>query len=207
MNKRKILVFVFGLLFALLNIEAQPSEGQTFGGWMFLEVNYHWKRLHLKEYIEHDNLEFNRFECWYSRTSVAFNFLPFLEAGVNYVPLRNSGGTWEHFFEVDLIGTLKSGDFKVTLRERFRHGLTHRGSDELRSRLKVSYAIPGSHWGVYMAPEVFTHNWEWKKTRHYLALTYDVSSWMQIESYYMFYAFRSAPSEHVIGLGLNLDFW
>lgn len=184
---------------------AQEAEDNTFGGWIFAEVNHDFDNgFYVTEYLEHDNYQFSRTECWYSRTSVGYKVLPWLKVGVNYVPVREDGA-WKHLMEVDVVGTLKSGNFKVSIRERYRHGFTGTATNELRSRLKVAYSIPDSKFGIYLAPEVFTWGDTWKKTRHYVGCTYDIADFMQFEGYYMYYAFRNAPAEHVVGLGLNFD--
>lgn len=201
--------FLFCALLALLcggAMNAQEVEDNTFGGWLFVEVNHDFANgLYVTEYIEHDNYQFSRLECIYSRTSVGYKVLPWLKLGVNYVPVLNPGNEWKHYMEADVVGTLKSGNFKVSIRERYRHGFTGTATNELRSRLKVAYSIPDSKFGIYLAPEVFTWGDEWKKTRHYVACTYDVLDYMQIEAYYLYYAFRNDPAEHIIGLGLNFD--
>lgn len=183
---------------------AASKSDETFGGWFFAEVNHDFDcGLSLTGYIEHDNYSFKRLECNYGRFSVGYKILPWLRIGVNYVPVYEPG-KWLHFGEAEVMGTLKSGDFKVSIRERYRHGFTN-GKNELRSRLKVAYSVPNSKLGFYLAPEVFTWGVEWKKTRHYVACTYNVLDYMQIEGYYLYYAFNGVPAQHVIGLGLNFD--
>ena len=202
---RKSVLTVLLCLLPLLSYAQQTAEDNTFGGWLFTEVNRDFDcGISTTAYFEHDNYQFSRLECNYFRFSVGYKLLPWLKLGVNYVPVFEPGGVTNHYGEADLVGTLKSGNFKVSLRERWRHGFSN-GKNELRSRLKVAYSIPDSKFGVYLAPEVFTCGTEWKKTRHYCACTYNISSKIQLEAYYMYYAFLSDPAEHVLGLGLNFD--
>lgn len=202
---KKLLVSVAILLAPLFGTFAQEVEDNTFGGWIFTEVNHDFKNgMYVTGYFEHDNYQFQRLECNYFRFSAGYKILPWLKMGVNYVPVCEPENEWLHYGEVDLMGTLKSGNFKVSIRERYRHGFTN-SKNELRSRLKVAYSIPNSNFGVYLAPEVFTWGAEWKKTRHYVACTYNITKWMQAETYYMYYAFKDDPAEHVIGFGLNFD--
>ena len=205
-DMKQIVKMMASAMVALTAVLAAPAqEDNTFGGWLFLEVNHDFENgLYLTEYLEHDNYQFSRMECWYSRTTLGCKILPWLKADVSYVPVREPG-FWKHYMEADLIGTLKSGNFKVSIRERYRHGFTGNATNELRSRLKVAYSIPETRFGVYLAPEVFTWGDEWKKTRHYVACTYNVTDYMQIEGYYLYYAFKNDPAEHVIGLGVNFD--
>lgn len=206
MKKTGKIVMLLALAMPLASASfAQEAEDNTFGGWVFTEVNHDFDNgLYAAEYLEHDNYQFSRMECWYSRTCIGYKVLPWLKAGVNYICLREPG-EWKQLMEVDVVGTLKSGNFKVSIRERYRHGFLDTPTNELRSRLKVAYSIPNSRFGVYLAPEVFTWGNTWKKTRHYVGCTYDITDFMQLEGYYMYYAFRNDPAEHVIGLGLNFD--
>ena len=200
--KKYILIAVLAIL--PMRAAAQTAEDNTFGGWLFTEVNHDFDcGLSTTAYFEHDNYQFQRLECNYFRFSLGYKVLPWLKLGVNYVPVFEPSGTY-HYGEVDLVGTLKSGNFKVSIRERYRHGFTN-GKNELRSRLKVAYSFPESNFGVYVAPEVFTWGNEWKKTRHYVACTYNLTDWLQLEAYYMYYAFKSDPAENVVGFGLNFD--
>ena len=188
-----------------LYVCAQEAEDNTFGGWIFTEVNHDFSNgISTTAYFEHDNYQFQRLECNYFRFSVGYKILPWLKIGINYVPVFEPECVTRHYGEIDLVGTLKSGNFKVSIRERYRHGFSN-SKNELRSRLKVSYAIPDSKFGVYVAPEVFTWGNEWLKTRHYAACTYNLNNWLQIEAYYMYYAFKNDLAENVIGLGLNFD--
>lgn len=79
-------------------------------------------------------------------------------------------------------------------------------SNVLRSRLKVHYAIPNTKFVPYLAVEVFTWGSTWKKTRHYVACTYDITKVLQLEWYYLYYAFKDTSAEHILGIGLNFEF-
>ena len=200
----KKLIFALIVFNVVQGAFAQEEEDNTFSGWLFTEVNHDFKNgIYTTAYFEHDNYQFKRLECNYFRLSAGYNILPWLKAGVNYVPVFEPEGEFNYFGEVDLVGTLKSGNFKVSIRERYRHGFTN-DKNELRSRLKVAYKI-NDKFGVYVAPEVFTWEGEWKKTRHYVAGTYNITPWMQAEIYYLYYAFRDDKAEHIIGAGLNFD--
>ena len=202
---KKIFLSIWLLITIFFIANAQEKADNTFGGWFFTEVNHDFKNgMYVTGYFEHDNYQFKRMECFYFRISTGYNILPWLKFGVTYLPLCEPGNKWLQFGEVDLVGTLKSGNFKVSIRERYRHGFSN-GTDELRSRLKVAYSIPESRFGIYIAPEVFTWGLEWKKARHYVAGTFNVTDNIQLETYYMYYAFRNEAAEHVIGFGINFD--
>ena len=203
---RKTLLCIVIALMPFGVLMADDDEDNTFGGWFFTEVNHDFDNgMYVTEYLEYSNYQFKRMDTFFSRTSVGYKVLPWLKVGVNYIPSCNADNEWKHYGEVDVVGTLKSGNFKVSIRERYRHGFTGKATNELRSRLKVAYSIPNSNFGVYLAPEVFTWEDKWKKTRHYVACTYDITDHIQAEGYYMYYAFKDEPAEHVVGLGLNFD--
>ena len=158
-------------------------------------------------YFEHDNYQYQRLECWYTRTTLGVKVLSWLKADVAYDFLQEPS-FHTHKLNLDLTGTLKSGNLKVAIRERYVHSWTPALGEEgnvLRSRLKVQYAIPESRWSPYLAVEVFTWGDSWKKTRHYVAWNYNFSDRVQFEAYYLYYAFNGVPAEHVIGLGLNFN--
>ena len=183
---------------------AAQEEDNTFGGWIFAQAKHSFSNgMYASAYFHHSNFQFQRLESNYMRLSVGTAVLPWLSAGVNYVPVFEPGGVTKHYAEADLVGTIKSGNIKISLRERYRYGFTT-AKNELRTRLKVSYSFPESRFGVYVAPEVFTRGNDWLKTRHFAALTFDITRSLQFETYYMYYAFKSAPAENVLGLGLNL---
>ena len=205
---KKLLHFITLCLLALAFPPClQAQEDNTFGGWEFFEVNHDFGDgpFFGSFYFEHDNYQYRRLECWYTRTTLGVKILPWLKADVAYDYLQEpSFHTHKALF--DLTGTLKQGNLKVAVRERYVHSWTPALGTQgnvLRSRLKVQYAIPETRWGPYLAVEVFTWGDEWKKTRHYVACNYDLSDKVQLEAYYLYYAFNGIPAEHVIGLGVN----
>ena len=200
------------LLLALLLVSGRTftacaQEDNTFGGWEFVEVNHDFgtSPFFASFYFEHDNYQYRRLECWYTRTTLGVKVLPWLKADVAYDYLQ--GPSYHtHKLLLDLTGTLKQGPLKVSVRERYIHSWTPATGGEgnvLRSRLKVQYAIPETRWSPYLAVEVFTWGDQWKKTRHYVACNYDISRKVQLEAYYLYYAFNGVPAEHVLGLGMN----
>jgi len=190
------------------NIKAQEAEDNTFGGWEFLEVNHDFGKspFFASFYFEHDNYQYKRLECWYTRTTLGLKILPWLKFDVAYDFMREP--SWNtHRAVADLTASLKEGGLKVSIRERFMHSWTPETGDSgnvLRSRLKVQYDIPGTKLSPYLAAEVFTWGDQWKKTRHYVACDYRLSKTFEFEAYYLYYAFNGIPAEHVLGLGFNL---
>ena len=203
--RRATLVTLLVLIASLA--QAQVKEDNTFGGWEFLEVNHDFGKgpFFGSFYFEHDNYQYRRLECWYTRTTFGVKVLPWLKADVAYDFLREP--SWiTHKAVFDLTASLKQVGLKVSVRERYMHHWTPETGgqgDILRSRLKVQYDIPESRFSPYLAVEVFTWGDEWKKTRHYVACDYSISKSVELEAYYLYYAFNSLPAEHVIGTGIN----
>ena len=206
----------FSLLVAVLSLvtsgvlHAQENENDRFGGWEFFEVNHEFGNgpFFAKFYFEFDNYGFNRMECWYTRTSFGLKLFPWLKANLAYDYLRYPSFI-THKAVFDVIGTLKQGGLTVSIRERYMHDWTPSlgiQGDVLRSRLKVQYSIPETRFSPYLAVEVFTWGDVWKKTRHYVACDYDLSKSVQLEAYYLYYAFNGLPAEHIIGTGVNFYF-
>lgn len=208
---RKSIFFIVAILLSCHWLHAQESkEDNTFGGWEFIELTYNIKDTPLLGtlYFEHDNYQYKRLECWYLRTMFGYKITDWLKADVAYDYMQEPDYV-THRALVDLQGTLKQGNLKVSIRERYIHSWSpeiHEQSDVLRSRLKVQYAIPDTKFSPYVAAEVFTWGTEWKKTRHYVACNYDITDYMQLEWYYLYYAFNGKPAEHVLGVGLNFEF-
>lgn len=209
MNRFKITILVAALSL-LIPGALQAQENDRFGGWEFFEVNHEFGNgpFFAKFYFEFDNYGFNRMECWYTRTSFGLKLFPWLKANLAYDYLRYPSFT-THKAVFDVIGTLKQGGLTVSIRERYMHDWTPSlgtQGDVLRSRLKVQYSIPETRFSPYLAVEVFTWGDVWKKTRHYVACDYDLSKSVQLEAYYLYYAFNGLPAEHIIGTGVNFYF-
>ncbi len=204
---RSILIAASLLLLPVLSARAQEKEDNTFGGWEFLEVFHDFGNspFFAGFYFEHDNFQYRRLECWYTRTTLGVKIFPWLKADVAYDFMREP--SWNtHRAVFDLTATLKEGGFKVSVRERYMRDWTPAtggSGNVLRSRLKVQYSIPGTRFSPYLAAEVFTWGDVWKKTRHYVACDYDISKVVQLEAYYLYYAFNGIPAEHVLGIGIN----
>ncbi len=189
--------------------EGEP-EGWRFGGWEFVEVNYDFGKspLFASFYFEHDNLQYRRFDCWYTRTTFGTSILSWLKADVAYDFVQERSYQ-VHRAILDVTATLKEGPLKLSLRERYLHSWIpeeNRQDNELRSRLKIQYAIPRSRFSPYVAIEVFTWRDRWKKTRHYMACNYNLTNHVQLEAYYLYYAHNGRPAQHILGAGLNLFF-
>ena len=103
----------------------------------------------------------------YSNLSASFKLLPWLKAGTSYsfIMTKNSAGEWRarHRGAVSLTASVRLGDFKVSLREKFQ--ATYKAYEvnpyqspqtdlALKSRLKIEYDPVYSKWTPYVAAEV-----------------------------------------------------
>lgn len=208
-NRRRFLLCTLVLLSLSICVDAQQTdEDNSFGGWHFVEVDHKfgdskWSGM---LYFEHENFQYQRLDCWFIRPGVRYNVLPWLKLGVSYDFLKVPS-TYGHRAVFDLVGTLKEGNLSAALRFRYLHTWKPElgtEDNELRTRLIVSYKIPETRFMPYVAVEIFTWGGQWRKSRHYVACTYDVTKWMQAEAFYML-TFRSKDPEHILGFGLNFD--
>ena len=121
MNRFKITILVAALSL-LIPGALQAQENDRFGGWEFFEVNHEFGNgpFFAKFYFEFDNYQFNRMECWYTRTSFGLKLFPWLKANLAYDYLRYPSFT-THKAVFDVIGTLKQGGLTVSIRERYMH--------------------------------------------------------------------------------------
>lgn len=203
-----ILTAVLFMVMALPGtVKAQEvPEGWSFGGWEFFEVSHDFGKTPFfgSFYFEHDNFHYKYFDNWYTRTILGVKVLPWLKADVGYDFVKEPS-VLKHKLILDLTGTLKSGNFNVSLRERYMHTWRHSGgpqTNELRSRLKVQYNVPGTRWSPYLAMEVISWG-DWIKTRHYVGSQYNFNDWLQLETYYIYYSHNGKPAQHILGIGLN----
>ena len=195
------------LLSLTISMNAQQAdEDNSFGGWHFLEIDHKfgdskWSGM---LYFEHENFQYQRLDCWFIRPGVRYRVLPWLKLGVSYDYLKVPS-TYGHRALFDVVGTLKEGNLSTSLRLRYVHTWKPElgtQDNELRTRLIVSYKIPETRFMPYLAVEIFTWGGEWRKSRHYVACTYDITDFMQVEGFYML-TFRSKYQEHILGLGFN----
>ena len=213
MIKSGLLKFILTIFTAVysLSVSAQESgaEDNRFGGWEFFEASYSFKNLgwFTSVYFEHDNYQYKRLECWYIRLTLGYKINSWLKTDVAYDFMQEPAYI-THRGIYDITATVKQGNLTVSLRERYIHSWSPsigKHSDVLRSRIKAQYSIPDSRFGPYLAVEVFT--WDaWKKTRHYVGTTYKINDHFEIEGYYLYYTFADSPAEHVLGIGLNIEF-
>lgn len=185
------------------------EESNTFGGWEHIELAHSFKdsKWYSSIYFEHDNYQYQRLDLCFISAAFGYEFTGWLKAGAAYDFLIEPVGIG-HRAVAYVTGTLKEGNLSLSLRERFQHkwsiGTSTQGN-ELRSRLKAQYAIPGSRIKPYIAIEVYS--WEkWQKTRHYVGSAITLDNHFELEAYYMYYLFANKPAEHVLGIGLNMAF-
>ena len=202
----KFLILAMMLLSSLSGY-AQQEEDNSFGGWHFVEISHKFgdSKVTGMLYFEHENYQYKRLDCWYLRPGIRYNALSWLKLGLSYDYLKVRD-TYGHRLVPEVMGTLKEGRLSVSLRFRYLHTWKlelHTQDNELRTRLLVSYKIPDSKFMPYVATEIFTWGNTWRKSRHYAACTYDVTNYMQAETFYML-TFTKSETQHILGFGLNL---
>lgn len=194
------------MLLSPLSGYAQQEDDNSFGGWHFVEIAHRFgdSKVTGMFYFEHENYQYKRLDCWFLRPGVRYNALSWLKLGLSYDYLKVPD-TYGHRLVPEVTGTLKEGRLSVSLRFRYLHTWKpelHTQNDELRTRLLVSYRIPNLKLMPYVAAEAFTWGNEWRKTRNYVAFTYDVTNYMQAEAFYML-TFTKKEMQHILGFGIN----
>lgn len=194
------------MLLPSLSGYAQQEEDNSFGGWHFVEISHKFGNSKVTGmlYFEHENYQYKRLDCWYLRPGIRYNALSWLKLGLSYDYLKVPD-TYGHRLVPEVTGTLKEGRLSASLRFRYLHTWKpelHTQDDELRTRLLVSYKIPNLKLMPYVATEAFTWGNEWRKTRNYVACTYDVTNYMQAEAFYML-TFTKKETQHILGFGMN----
>ena len=201
---------IWYLLVALLTMPllgfAQQEDDNSFGGWHFVEIDHKFGNSKVTGmlYFEHENYQYKRLDCWYLRPGIRYNVLSWLKLGLSYDYLKVPD-TYGHRLVPEVTGTLKEGRLSASLRFRYLHTWKpelHTQDNELRTRLLVSYKIPNLKLMPYVATEAFTWGNEWRKTRNYVACTYDVTNYMQAETFYML-TFTKKETQHILGFGMN----
>lgn len=193
-----------------LRANAQEEEDNSFGGWHFLEVSHQFGNSPwgVMLFMEHENFQYKRLDCWYIRPGVQYKPLPWLKLGLYYDYLKVPD-TYGHRLVADISGTLRQGNLSASIRFRYLHTwkpAVNTQDDELRSRLLVTYAIPNVPLKPYAAVELFTEPLIWRRTRHYLGLMYDITPFMQLDGFYMMHFSKTNRNpQHIVGLGLNFN--
>ena len=203
--------FTLVMLVCLLSsfgARAQDEVDNSFGGWHFVEINYKFGNTPWSAmlYFEHENYQYQRLDCWYLRPSIRCTPLPWIKLGLSYDYMKLPN-TYAHRVVAEVTGTLREGHLSAALRFRYLHTWKPElgtEDNELRTRLLVSYSIPQAKVTPYLATESYTWGFSWSRTRNYLGCIYDVTSFMQIEAFYML-TFNQKSPEHTLGLGLNFN--
>lgn len=155
---KKIVVLICCCLLALpVSSRAQEvPEGWEFGGWEFFEVYHDFGNSPFfgSFYFEHDNYHYKFFDNCYTRTILGVKILPWLKADVGY-DFVVEPSVLKHKLLLDFTGTLKSGNFKVSLRQRYLH------TWPWRSSVGTSGGRPAIMWAPIT---ISTPGFSWKPT-------------------------------------------
>lgn len=119
--------------------------------------------LNFQEELRFDE-NFSRLHRSYTSAGIEYKILPWLKVGAEYSFILNNSAKWEirHRGSFFLTESIRAGRWKFSLRERFQ--ATHRTDSvniyqtpktelSLKTRLKVAYDVPGSHFEPYISAE------------------------------------------------------
>lgn len=186
---------------------AQEAEKASYGSLTYADINHKFggsgwfSTLHL----EHNSLRFETTSLVYARTIVGYNFNKWLQADVAYDLMRMPNSVTVHRAVLDITGTVKTGDFKLSLRERYLHdwkpSLGTQGN-MVRSRFKFQYDIPNSRFSPSIAIEMFSWGLKWDKTRTFFTCLTKLNDHFYLDISYIWYINSNLPMKHDAGLGL-----
>lgn len=153
-----ISVFIVLLVVYALPLQAQDSDFVT---WNKMKARHDVSsRIELSGDIEMRTRDaLDEIDRWGFGVGASVRLLPFLKADGGYeLHYRNRGADgWKtrHRYYAGASGTLKTGRWTLSLRERFQHTFDGRGTDEfrIRTRLKATYKV--TTWSPYASLEQY----------------------------------------------------
>lgn len=240
---------IFTLAFALISLQCVLAQNSEMGLWMesgiTKKINKKWSIGGDIEYRLRDNLKSS------DRFSVGLNtdlrLAKWLKVSAGYVFLysnheseTSSGGKklydeyWypRHRVFAGLTGTVKPGNWKLSLRERWvytyrpEHEISGtkiksgdavtkirkgKGENVLRSRFMAEYNIPDFKLSPFASIEMY-NAWSVEKMKYSIGANYDFNKHNSVKLYYLFQDRRAADSSddvidtHVLGLGYDFSF-
>lgn len=194
--------FAFTILLLLSCVSATAQD--TFCLRNKIKVTKGWGDAYTALQIEHRTQD-----CWFARPIVGYKFTPWLKGDVAYEFRQKYSHDLKQRGLLSLTGTLKSGNFSVSVRERYvlefskKDGAPAFGSGKsvLRSMLMSKYNIPDSIFSPYLSAETFT--WKsWDKARFNAGALIRVNERSTFDVFYMYTIFASQPaaSQHTLGI-------
>ena len=126
----------------------EAQEDNTFGGWEFLEVYHDFGKspVFASIYFEHDNFQYKRLDNWYIRTTAGVKILPWLKADVAYDFLKEPS-SYSHRALFNITATLKQGNLKASIRERYIHSWTPpKAAFDAADEMGMTFVVEAGIW-------------------------------------------------------------
>ena len=205
MKKKGLLLAA--ILMAVLCIPAQGAEDDDFGIWTAVTINKGWDKFYATGRVEYRSKEnASQLDQFILRAVAGYKISPWLKADAGYDHIKGPSSEKNRLL-LSATATLKSGNLKASVRERYIRAWTVGGnaSNVLRSKLKVQYSIQQSIVSPYLAVEMFTWD-KWNKTRHYAGAEIGFGKFSKVDVFYMYYTFDGKSAEHVAGLTYSFSF-
>ena len=172
-----------------------------------IKLTKSWDRIYSTLHLEHRTQD-----CWFVRTYAGYKFAPWLKGDVAYEFRQKYSSELRQRGIVSFTGTLKSGNFSASLRERYVMEFSKKGGEStfgfsknvLRSRLKVKYAIPGSIFAPYLSSEIFVWK-EWEKSRYYAGTELKLGARGKLDIFYLYTVYAAHPGTPRHSIGINYE--
>ena len=241
---RKLLI-----AFAFLAIPLGMMAQDDFGIWTSIEAQ---KKIDKKltvgieaEFRTRNNTK--TVDRWTGALDVSYKLLPWLKAsaGYKFMSVNNqekityhsdgSYNNWRpsywgtrHRFHFDLTGSIKLGNFDLSLRERWQYTyrpettttrydfdnsywedttVKSKNKHVLRSRLQVEYDIPNCKITPFASVELY-NGWKLQKIRYTLGADWKLAKQHTIGAFYRYQSVQDDddPNRHILGLSYKFKF-
>lgn len=205
---RHLLFFIL-FIASIVPLSAQEKDDSTFSGVEEIEMEHPFDNAKWSATIKfkHENYQYQSTKSWYVRAMAGYELSDWMKvkAGYDYIvePDRTANRV-----NLEATGSLEEGNLSVSLRERYQYkwyANSTKSKNVLRTRLKAQYDIPDSRFSPYLAMEVYY--WDgWDKTKHIAGTTFSLNKHLELDAYYMYYLYSDKPAQHILGVGLNVEF-
>lgn len=216
--KKSLLLPKVILLFVVLLIRSFPVQAQDsdFTTWNKIKVRHNVSsRIELSGDVEMRTCDaLKEIDRWGFSLATSVRVLSFLKAEGGYeLHYRNRGiDGWKtrHRYYAGASGTLNTGQWTFSLRERFQHTLNGHGANEFRLRTRLQAAYKIAIWSPYASLEQY-HSLgkdEWFHAARFRArggVVAKLSSHWSIDVFYC-YQHESDLNKHILGWELSYRF-
>lgn len=218
-----ILYALFATVFLPCAIHAQDRV-DDFGMWNYAMAIKGWQNGAYATFrFEHRSFDnANSTEAWFLAAGGGYNFTKWLKADLGYEYWKIHRSTDAHRIVGSATGTLKSGNWAFSLRERYEFSInpgSESTSQLIRSRVRAQYSFKNPLTVTpYLMFEVFnglSNSPGWIRNLNYAGCELSFCEHHTFDIFYMYHLYNaqvpSAPKTvfagiHILGIGYNFKF-